>query len=529
MNQNSDALEHALAQSYDFTPYAGNPYYHTHPSVLSAYGVLYGLSPATPGHSRVLELGCGDGSNIIPMAYEFPESEFLGIDLSPVQIGIGQKGVDALGLKNIQLKTFSIRNMSAADGRFDYIIAHGVYSWVPEAVRKKILSICGENLSDQGIAYISYNVLPGWQFNQSIRDMILYRTRYIKDPKQRVEAALDLFNTMLAGIADGDSAHDVQFRFFGKTLKSFPDVSGYLLHEYMEANNDPFYFHEFEGELKHHGLQYLCDAEQKDFELDVLPADTAAKFETISENAIEVEQYIDFLKNTRFRRSLVCHEGIEVDSTYCLERIHNLYTATDVVPVLDESERSVKKATAFRTPTGRRFSTQHIFAQVILRLLSEIRPCTMSVSSLIEAVAKDTTFEQEPDTQNQAEKIGHVVYELFFNDVLELLGAERRCVLDAGVLPKASLVSRLLAPHHRVTNLCHRTISMDDDMACFVLAHLDGTRNRDALCDLMVEAIRTDQVLMPNLKERNIDEIKVSMRDQLGAILQQLHRCGVLI
>ena len=231
MNQKSDALEHALARSYDVTPYAGNPYYHTHPSVLSAYGVLYGLSPATPGYSRVLELGCGDGSNIMPMAYEFPESEFLGIDLSPVQIGIGQKGVDALGLKNIQLKTLSIRNMSAADGRFDYIIAHGVYSWVPEAVRKKILSICRENLSDQGIAYISYNVLPGWQFNQSIRDMILYRTRYIKDPKQRVEAALDLFNTMLAGIADGDSAHDVQFRFFGKTLKSFPDVSGYLLHE----------------------------------------------------------------------------------------------------------------------------------------------------------------------------------------------------------------------------------------------------------------------------------------------------------
>jgi len=153
----------------------------------------------------------------------------------------------------------------------------------------------------------------------------------------------------------------------------------------------------------------------------------------------------------------------------------------------------------------------------------------MSVSSLIEAVAKETVSEQAPDTQNQAEKIGHVVYKLFFNDVLELLGAERQCVLDAGVLPKASPVSRLLAPHNRMANLCHRTISMDDDMACFVLAHLDGTRNRDALCNLMVEAIRTDQVLMPNLKERNIDEIKVSMRDQLEAILQQLARCGVLI
>ena len=84
-------------------------------------------------------------------------------------------------------------------------------------------------------------------------------------------------------------------------------MSSYLLHDYMEADNDPFYFHEFAGALKNNGLQYICDAEQADFELDSLPADAAATFEKVSENALDVEQYIDFLKNTRFRRSLICH------------------------------------------------------------------------------------------------------------------------------------------------------------------------------------------------------------------------------
>jgi methyltransferase-like protein len=525
----AEDAERALAETYDIMPYAGNPYYHTHPGVLAAYGTLYGLSPSAPGYSRVLEMGCGDGGNIIPMAYEFPESEFIGIDLSKVQIGVGQKLVDSLGLKNIQLGTRSIMDMGEADGKFDYIILHGVYSWVPERVRKKILDVCKNNLSDQGIAYISYNVLPGWRFNQFVRDMILYHTRHIKDPKKCTEAALDLFNTLLKGTADGKSVHDVQLRFFGKILQGFPDVSSYMLHEYMESENTPFYFHEFANSLKNHGLEYICDADQKDFELDNLPADTAAKFEKISENAIDVEQYVDFFKNTRFRRSLICHEGIEVNSEYRPERLQHLYAATDVVPILDAPDQPANEAIAFRTSEGRRFSTKHNLAQIILQKLSEIKPCTISVTTLIEVVTKETASEIESDPKKQAEKIGHVIYSLFFNGVVELLGNKRRCILDAGEFPKASPVSRLSAPSHRVTNLCHRTILMDDDMACFVLTHLDGTRNRDSLCDLMAVAVHSGKIRIPNFKTSSMNETRVLMQDHLKSILRQLPRCGVLI
>ncbi len=529
MKNKPNPAECTVAESYDTTPYAGNPYYYTHPGVLAAYGVLYGLTPANPADCRLLELGCGDGSNLFPMAYEFPESRFVGIDLSPVQIKIGLKSIDSLNLKNIELSTRSIMDMSEADGRFDYIIVHGVYSWVPSEVRKKILAICRNNLSDQGIAYISYNVLPGSRFNQTMRDMLLYRTRHIKDPGQKAKAAIDLCNTMLEGTADRNSVYDVQVKNFGKTLQNVPNVSSYLLHEYMEPDNTAFYFHQFAGDLKTHGLQYICDADQPDFELDSLPPNTAAVFEKISDNAFEVEQYIDFFKNTLFRRSLICHKEMEPNSEYRLDRIQHLYAATDVIPVLDSPDSPVEEATAFKTASGRKFNITDTFARIVLHKLSRIKPCTIRVDSLIKTMLKQGLSQTGPDFQKHAEKTGHVIYTLFFNGVLELLGAGRQCIPEAGDFPTASPVSRLQAPSRRITNLCHRTILMDDDMACFVLSRLDGTRDRKSLCDLMTEAVQTGLIRIPTQKTTHIETVRKSMQHQLALILQQLPRCGVLI
>jgi len=529
MTNTNNPSELAVAESYDRKPYAGNPYYYTHPSVLTAFGVLYGLSPSDPAECRVLELGCGDGNNLIPMAYEFPESSFTGIDLSPVQINTGLKTIDSLGLENINLSTGSIMDINDDNGSFDFIIVHGVYSWVPSEVRDKILDVCRNNLSDQGIAYISYNVLPGWRFNQSMRDLFLYRTRHIKDPDQKAQAAMDLCNTILKETANGNSVHDVQLRFFGKTLQDFPNMSSYLLHEYMETHNTCFYFHQFAGDLDNHGLQYICDADQASFELDSLSPDTAAVFEEISENAEEVEQYIDFCKNTHFRRSLLCHKEVNLNSDYRLDTIQHLYAATEVAPVLDSPDSPAEGATAFKTASGRQFKTTDRFAQTVLQKLSRIKPCTIRADILIQTLLHQDSSRTRSDIQKETEKMGHVIYTLFFNGVLELLGAERQCVPEAGHFPKASLVSRLQAPSRRITNLCHRIILMDDDMACFVLAHLDGTLDQDSLCDLMTEAVETGKIHLPALDTTHSETIRKSMSHQLNSILEQLPRCGVLI
>ena len=496
---------------------------------MAAYGRIYGLSPADPAKCRILEIGCGDGGNLIPMACELPESIFLGVDLSPVQIDFGRKRIASLELDNIQLETRSIMDVGTSDGIFDYIICHGVYSWVPNEVKEKILAVCKKNLADQGIAYISYNVLPGSQFNMSVREMLLYRTRGIRDPKERTEAALDLLTTLIEATSESKKIHAVQLRFFGKSLKSFPDLHSYLLHDYMAADNDPFYFHEFAEALAGHGLQYICDGDQSEFELDDIPAIASEKFEAVSENRLDVEQYIDFINNTVFRRSLICQDGIVIDSDYRLDRVERLFATTDVIPVLDPPDSAIEDVTAFRTQGGRHFSTEHTLARLVLRLLSAIKPCTIDFPSLVQSVRMAEPAESESQADVLAEKVGHVIYALFFNGVVELLGAGRRCVNEISDCPTTSLIVRQMAPSQRVTNQCHRTIVVDDDMACFVLSHLDGTRNQESLLDLMQDGLRTGRVQLGSQKDNESAADRESMRRQLASMLKNFYRSGLMI
>jgi hypothetical protein len=79
-----------------------------------------------------------------------------------------------------------IGELGAELGRFDYIVAHSVYSWVPEAVREHILVLCRELLSGNGVAYISYNALPGWRMRGMLRDVLLHHCRHASTPGARL-------------------------------------------------------------------------------------------------------------------------------------------------------------------------------------------------------------------------------------------------------------------------------------------------------------------------------------------------------
>ena len=157
--------------SYDEVPYHSFPFPETHPDRLAMIGRLFGLIPPDVTRCRVLELGCAGGGNIMPMAALYPNSRFVGIDLSARQVEAGTRNISQLGLSNIELRHGSITDVDDSWGQFDYILCHGVYSWVPAAVQDKILDICKWNLSPDGIAYVSYNTLPGWHMRGMIREI----------------------------------------------------------------------------------------------------------------------------------------------------------------------------------------------------------------------------------------------------------------------------------------------------------------------------------------------------------------------
>ena len=123
---------------YNEVLYPSAVYAQTHPDRLAMMATLYGMTPAPVEKCRVLELGCGDGWNLITMAYGLPGSEFFGIDLAGKPIARGNELIAKLGLRNLSLREMDVAD--AADlGEFDYIIAHGLYSWVPQHVRERSL------------------------------------------------------------------------------------------------------------------------------------------------------------------------------------------------------------------------------------------------------------------------------------------------------------------------------------------------------------------------------------------------------
>ena len=116
---------------YDEIHYPTEGYRQTFPDRLATAGVLMGMQPPTVERCRVLELGCGSGENLLSMALSLPDSEFVGLDFAATSITRACAAAENCGVRNA---TFLQRDLldSVADlGRFDYVIAHGVYSWTP--------------------------------------------------------------------------------------------------------------------------------------------------------------------------------------------------------------------------------------------------------------------------------------------------------------------------------------------------------------------------------------------------------------
>ena len=241
------------------------------------------MKPAPPAACRVLEIGCGDGGNLIPLAYHLPESRFTGIDLAAAPIAAGGAVAAELAIHNIDLRVADLRDLSPRDGEFDYIFAHGLYSWVPADVRDRLLGVCRERLAPQGVAFVSYNVYPGRYPRQMIREILLYHTRTLVDPSARIAAARRLLEQL-----DHPEARSL--------MEQGDDV---LFHDDLAPVNDPVWFRVFAAHAGRHGLQYLGEADS------LAPGEGG--------EPIEREQYADFLHLRRFRQTLVCRAEVPLD------------------------------------------------------------------------------------------------------------------------------------------------------------------------------------------------------------------------
>jgi SAM-dependent methyltransferase len=262
-----------------------------------------GLEPPPVESCRVLEVGCNEGANLIPMAYAIPGGQFVGFDLASLPISRGQERIQALGMKNIRLFQADLMNVSSELGEFDYIIAHGLYAWIPEPVRDGLLALCERHLSPNGVAFISYNALPGGYLRMMTRDMMLVRTRGIADPERQVREGVDFIRLLAETRTEGS----LYRALLEEQLKRLSKNNAHALyHDDFSAAYRPVYFAQFVDHAKKHGLQYLTDAE--------LPPPNDPCFDANFQNSIRgatggdliaQEQMVDFARMRMFRETLL--------------------------------------------------------------------------------------------------------------------------------------------------------------------------------------------------------------------------------
>jgi methyltransferase-like protein/SAM-dependent methyltransferase len=466
--------EVSVRDSYERVPYPSASHTETHPDRLAALAILRGLDPAPPERCRVLELGCADGGNLIPMAFELPESTFLGVDLSPRQIDSGRAQASDLGLRNLELRALSILDFEDS-GPFDYIICHGVFSWVAPPVQEKILEIIRTALAPQGVAFISYNTLPGWQMRRMLRDMLLYHVRGIDDPAERSRRIYELVAFLADSSGDQQDEHSTFLRSARDHFEEYRDRQSYIAHEYLEGTNAPLYFEEFIVRTSAHALQYLGDAESHSTAIDNMPDAVAARLRGFTSDPVALEQYADFATNRGFRRSLVCPAGVALDDVVTPARMRRLHAATTVKPVSARPEVRGNVSESFRTDRDKTFSSSHPLAKATLVALAAVWPRALPFDALHATIG----FGDEPSLTD-------LLASLHTTGVVSLHAFPPRCTEIVSKRPMTTSLARKQAQAGLlVTNQHRRVVKLDDPIAHFLVLHLDGTHDHSDLLRLL--------------------------------------------
>lgn len=365
--------------SYDVLPYGDRTFPRTHPDLLATVATLFGMAPAAPAACRVLELGCAGGANLIAMAEDLPGAHFVGIDLSTRQVETGEERVRAKGLTNVELRALSILDVGEDFGRFDYIICHGVYSWVPAEVRDKILAVCSANLAPHGVAYVSHNCYPGWHSWGIVREMMAFHARQADDLAGRLRLAREWLQFAGDSVDEPGGILGQIVRSESELLARAPD--DYLYHEHLDAVNHPVYFHEFVGHAAAHGLQYLWEAHVGELGTTLRP-EVREAIRGLSGDLVVQQQYLDFLIHNRFRCSLLCHGDVALDRTIPPERMTAFRAVGVAAPSASRPDVGSSAIEEFRTPDGAGVATSNPVFKAALAGLAERAPEALSFDEL---------------------------------------------------------------------------------------------------------------------------------------------------
>jgi SAM-dependent methyltransferase len=488
-------------ESYERIPYRTHAWTSSQPARLETVAALWGLEAAPADACRVLELGCGDGGNLIPLAIAHPDAHFVGVDLAPVHIEAGRALAEKLGVSNVALHAASFVDFEDAGGDFDYIIAHGLMSWVTPQLQELLFATCKRLMSRRGISFISYNTYPGWFMQHAIREMLRRHNQDVADIEDCLARSRDLLDVLIATVPERESAYKEYLTAIGDVARN-PDRKYYFAHEYLEDENHPFYVRDFIERAAAHGLQYLADADQIDVELDNMPEAPSKLLEGLAEGRTQRLQVLDFAVNRKFRQTLLCHDDAVLGAEPDLRAFSDMHVASllnvDAEAGAPAPDIAGDGVVCFSDRHGRTIEVDQPIVKAALVRFCEVSRQPIHFEALLawarERIGSRPTEGSEQDL-SERELLAMVLGRIHLADVLEAQKSPPCWALSPGERPLASPLARLCAEHGDDTaSLRHRTVALDNEAVCAVLAKLDGSRSHADLHQLFEGQLEAEQI-----------------------------------
>jgi len=448
-------IHESLKDAYEDVAYVGRPNAHSLPERLAAIAAAFGLHPPDPATARVLEVGCGDGANLLPMAARMPGARFVGCDLSSLLMDRARVMANGLSLSNVELIEDDLRAVASGLGDFDYIVAHGFYSWVPADVRDALFALARERLAPNGLLCVSYNVLPGCFVRRIGWDAIRLEVAGAATPRERLDGARRIRHDLAeAWTAAGGAAEQLAKEY----VETADRTDSALYHDDMSGVNDPVYFTTFVRHAASHDLGYVSEAELGTMGVGRMAEGLKAII--AAADPIAREQYHDFARVRRFRQSILARSPDASRARISPEALRSLHVT------------AVTGLVQARVQGDRRGEDDPVVAMLVDRF-----PGSIPAEELADALAGRGASREDA---------WHRILGECFAGAAELLTHPVRAAREAGPRPRAFAVARWQAGRGTiVTSLRHEGIRIEEPEGRAILAAADGTRDRAALASAL--------------------------------------------
>ena len=329
------------------------------------------------------------------MAAQLPQAEIVGVDLAPTAIAEGRRR--AQRLPNVRLEVADIANLPPDLGTFDYILCHGVFSWVGPQVRKALLSYCAAALRPQGVAYISYNTFPGWHLHRVARDIMRLRAEHFDDPIEQARQGMAMVRFLAEQTAGSKTAYAAVLAQQAEMTKHYSDA--YFFHDFLSEHNEPMLLTDFVQLARDASLKYLGDADLGLMMTSHLPREVRETFDRVTHDLVALEQHLDLLRGTSFRRTLLVQPDAAIKRELSGDDLRGLHVSVCGRPVEDHVDLSSEGPADFLTHNDLTITVRGRLGKAALMRLCAAHPRSIPFEELCELARAWAGLPADPDEE----------------------------------------------------------------------------------------------------------------------------------